>query len=115
MKNFLPANSFRVRGSHFTQVGRNRAAISLSVQGTLVANTTTDAVVPGAVWSAGPLLRVVRRVFFSRAIRRCVKLRVTAESTATALVHGGVMVVYTLQAAVRVAVHGVRALQGTVL
>lgn len=62
---------------------------------------------PGAVWGAGSGLRVIGRILFSRATHRSVQLRVAAETTAAALVHGGVVVLDTLQAAVRVAVHRV--------
>lgn len=115
MKNLLPTNSFRIGGSHFTQVGRDRTVFSLWVQRTLVSAATADAVVPGAVRGACSCFGVIGRIFFSRATHRGVQLRVAAEAAAAALVHGKWVVVNTLQAAVRVTVHGVGALQGTVL
>lgn len=107
MKNLLPAHSFRVGGSHLTEVGRYGAAISLRVQWTPVTTTAADAVVPGAVRGAGPRLGIIGRIFLSSAAQRSIELRVAAETTAAALVHGRVVVVVvdTLQTTVRVAVH----------
>lgn len=116
MQNFLPAHPLRARGSHLTEVGRYGATISLRLQRTPVAAATADAVVSRAVRRAGSRLGVIGRIFFGRATQRGVELRVAAEAAAAALVHGGVVVVVdALQAAVRVAVHGVGALQGAVL